>query len=443
MVEEQSGEVIYGGEPPLKKTSDKMIAVGKKMIKIPTPLSMKDELPDEELVKVVQKLCARVNKLETDKIGLNNRITRLNKSFEKLPGVTKTFIQCDKFDDLVDAQETIPDGVPIMSEKEYLMESDKIIRFEDVAPEELVKERDETKDRKNKELQAKIHNEEYRARDRKAKEDEERIMSLSEEDTGQIIIPTDQEIADSTRVRWLGVGMAIREASDYNRCKKTEGVGSKPPSKDLNMFQDFERTSVVDPKQGKEDKQFRQDNVSDWKKRRMFMPFMDPSNDYLQSNLTNVYVKDLGSRGKIKWVDYYEYYVHIMKEYMIVFRQVENDEEKLKELGLDGGHNVILNIVDDVMAQFNVRPSSKAHLLRACKRLDQTLNHMIYFIKTVRPDKKIRELEDKEIIERERFLELLAKSDRDEEARLIREEFEKALATRIANNPDNKIEISQ
>ncbi|KAJ2252185.1 hypothetical protein GGI13_003433, partial [Coemansia sp. RSA 455] len=140
MLDEEHRKAVYGGEPPVKLQSDKMINIKKKMIKIPTPLSFDEELPEEEFVSIIHKLCDRVNRLEMDKVATNNRISTLKDYVYKLPGSSKGLQQAYERELLIEAQEKAPDNMRIMSEEEHAIWDNPT--FEEVASKETVEARD-------------------------------------------------------------------------------------------------------------------------------------------------------------------------------------------------------------------------------------------------------------------------------------------------------------
>ncbi|KAJ2667610.1 hypothetical protein IWW42_005798 [Coemansia sp. RSA 1085] len=207
MLQEERDELIYQGEAPVKNESKKMRDLKKRLTKVHNSLKLSDDPSDEDIIKTVEQLCVRMNKVELDRVRMYSSLRRMNKFMKKLPGVTKEYL--DNWDKELEkeANASYTGNQEIASEIDVLKW--KHMRFEDVAPKEMQEEvqrkRDEICERhmanyvpaeKRNELKKKY----------KAKE-EEILKDVKSED--KVIVPTAKEVAEGSQTVWLGTGAAI------------------------------------------------------------------------------------------------------------------------------------------------------------------------------------------------------------------------------------------
>ncbi|KAJ2718131.1 hypothetical protein GGI07_005877 [Coemansia sp. Benny D115] len=410
VIDENYTKIIYGGEEPRKKESKFVSRVKNKLVRVPQPFITGEEIPEEEFMEVFKKLCQRVNKVELDGIKTNNKIKYLEGYIDKVSG-SKGIKDLYNNEIAVEVSEKYCEMEGYQPPKRN--EVPRKLIFEEEAPQEVLDRIKKRKDdyqemmldklaQKAKEI---INEEEAGKVEQKLKEE---IKNLNENEVPE---PTIQDIVDGTRTVWLGPDAPLRLSKKLgDKMVFTTGVGSSDAPTN-NIAQDFDNQLVRDPKIREDDRSFADDNLYDLKKKRAYMPWKDPSVDYLQDPFAQVNVKALDNGENATWVEYYKYWMYVRDEYMISIRKWERlvngfkehgtAYEKIDEYrsmldacdGLESTHKYVMNMLEDISTKFGVRPNSKAQLLQGISRLDKLLKIMTNSHNKIRPNAELKKLE--------------------------------------------------
>ncbi|KAJ2629620.1 hypothetical protein H4R22_003216 [Coemansia sp. RSA 1290] len=68
MMQEEKDKYIYQGEAPVKNESKKMKDLKNRLVKVHNALKLSDDPSEEDIVKTVEQLCIRMNKVELDRV---------------------------------------------------------------------------------------------------------------------------------------------------------------------------------------------------------------------------------------------------------------------------------------------------------------------------------------------------------------------------------------
>ncbi|KAJ2618586.1 hypothetical protein GGI26_006487 [Coemansia sp. RSA 1358] len=372
----------------------------KKMVKIPIPLSVEEDISEEEFVGVMKKLCERVARLEMNEMKNYNRINEFRQFVNKLPGASPAMKDAHNFDKLVDAQEKCPNKNFVSGPEEYVKLT-RHVSFEEVATKEQVEERDRREEERSKELVEGLRNPELEEMRAKGKAAEERLLKSVEDSLKECEIykPTVEDVRTSIVTRWVGPNMAVRQSIDpVKPFVNTEGIGSKPCVEGGNILEDYDSKSFKNKRQPKFDIERKTSVLSDMLQGELRIPFADPAIDPVQDSIKDVYVKR-DKRGKqLDWVQYYRYMSDVLCNFNRVC--VEVDVERQNELKIGGTKEYVRNKIGSVLMRYGVRPASRAHLHEVVQELDPCCEMMVRFLKMTSPScvNHIFSLEDEEIV---------------------------------------------
>ncbi|KAJ1985981.1 hypothetical protein EDC05_006455 [Coemansia umbellata] len=326
----------------------------KKMVKIPIPLSVEEDISEEEFVGVMKKLCERVARLEMNEMKNYNRINEFRQFVNKLPGASPAMKDAHNFDKLVDAQEKCPNKNFVSGPEEYVKLT-RHVSFEEVATKEQVEERDRREEERSKELVEGLRNPELEEMRAKGKAAEERLLKSVEDSLKECEIykPTVEDVRTSIVTRWVGPNMAVRQSIDpVKPFVNTEGIGSKPCVEGGNILEDYDSKSFKNKRQPKFDIERKTSVLSDMLQGELRIPFADPAIDPVQDSIKDVYVKR-DKRGKqLDWVQYYRYMSDVLCNFNRVC--VEVDVERQNELKIGGTKDVecITNVAGIVSYEY-------------------------------------------------------------------------------------------
>ncbi|KAJ1945742.1 hypothetical protein GGF37_001544, partial [Kickxella alabastrina] len=396
--EEEREKVIYTGDAPMKSESSKMLQLKKRMLKLPTPFIVGEEIPDDDIVAIVKKLCLRVNRLELDRLTSHNKFNNMLKFVDKLPGVTQKF----KDDHQREIDEELAKLDLGSTDREITGEERAVWRnprFAAVCPAEKLADLKRVKDEKNRAAVEEMANDGTAQRFEEARRVapiiKQKVEQIEEEEKEEVRLrlvgggiadqfshipnPTDQEVAESQTVKWLENSAAIRITRDPIQSgvfRVEGGVGSSARKQGDNIFQAFEKDNLQDGNIRAKDKEFERENIRAWKKKQMFMPFKDPSTDPIQNDLCEVIVKVQGKQG-IRWIDYFSYFEQVA----MIFNNVhaKASDELKKKLDMEEALTWSVEEMDKLTGEYGVRPPNKARLLHAMRKLDMSCKFFEYF----------------------------------------------------------------
>ncbi|PIA12578.1 hypothetical protein COEREDRAFT_95000 [Coemansia reversa NRRL 1564] len=376
---------VYSGSPPLKLESKGKVKIKKKLIRVPTPFSADESIGEQELVNLVLEMCKRVNRLELDKVAQDARINTLRDICYRQTNVTPELreeYRKEKLDNVV-GKSANPSLV--IDEIEAVDMEEKVrVRFEDVAPPELVKHLADKKEEIDQKWLDRLHR---HAKERKQGWEivDEYFKNNKVEKDGDVVVPTDKEIADSVKAKYLGPGAVLYSTPVTERVINTEGVGSIPRYPE-NVYEDFENTKIINNNIRKENSDYAKFCLEQQKRGSMFMPFKNPSTDPMQDFLKSVIVKVFSDGAEADWNSYYKYVEKVIFHWKIANRNAERTDGG-KEL-IEGANKKFCETALTLNSDYGSRPSSRPNLLRAVGIFDDCVNEMLALLETFFPESK-------------------------------------------------------
>ncbi|KAJ1860784.1 hypothetical protein LPJ78_005688, partial [Coemansia sp. RSA 989] len=292
MMQEEKDKYIYQGEAPVKNESKKMKDLKNRLVKVHNALKLSDDPSDEDVIKTVEQLCIRMNKVELDRVRMYSSLRRMNKFMKKLPGVTEEYLENWEKELKEEANASYTGNQKVVDDIDVVKW--KHMRFEDVAPKEMQEE----VQRKRAEMAERhmanyITPEKAKELDKKYKEKEKEMLSNIESE-GEVIVPTAKEVAKGSKTMWLGTGAAIMAEPDQPKVASVKDVGKNLRDNSANPLLKFEDETVDNNKGQIRDLEITQRIRERLRNNLIVIPFNNPDTDFLQGDLKHVIVKSYG-----------------------------------------------------------------------------------------------------------------------------------------------------